>query len=251
MLVREAEVVLHDWYVETREYERHEARRGRRHAFETLDPRRTALVVVDMVPFFVEQNPYARGIVPNIQQLAVALRSAGGTVAWVLPSTEPPMPARAEFLGPTVAETYRASGGTGPLHERLWHEFEIDATDLVVEKSSAGAFFPGHCDLGERLVAIGIDTVLVAGTVANVCCESTARDASVLGYRVVMVADANAAMRDQDLNATLHTIYRSFGDVRPTGDLISLITARASNPACVAEEGRNDGGSAQIGALRL
>ena len=32
-----------------------------------------------------------------------------------------------------------------------------------------------------------------AGTVTNVCCESSARDASTLGYRVVMVADANAA----------------------------------------------------------
>lgn len=54
--------------------------------------------------------------------------------------------------------------------------------------------------------------------------ESTARDASAQGYRVVMVADANAAMRDQDLNATLHTIYRSFGDVRPTNELVDLLT---------------------------
>ncbi len=58
---------------------------------------------------------------------------------------------------------------------------------------------------------------------ANVCCEATARAASALGYRVIMVADANAAMRDEDLNATLHTIYRSFGDVRPTSELLELI----------------------------
>lgn len=56
--------------------------------------------------------------------------------------------------------------------------------------------------------------MLAAGTVANVCCESTARDASTQGYRVIMVADANAAVCDRDLNSTLHTIYRSFGDVR-------------------------------------
>ena len=66
---------------------------------------------------------------------------------------------------------------------------------------------------------------MITGTVAHVCCESTARDASVLDYRVIMVADANAAMRDQDLNATLHTIYRSFGDVRTTDELITLLTA--------------------------
>lgn len=68
-----------------------------------------------------------------------------------------------------------------------------------------------------------IDTVLIVGTVANVCCESPARDASTLGYRVIMVADANAAARDEDLNATLHTIYRSFGDVCPTSEVLGMI----------------------------
>jgi nicotinamidase-related amidase len=44
-----------------------------------------------------------------------------------------------------------------------------------------------------------------------------------LGFRVVMVADATAAARDEDHNATLHTIYRSFGDVRPTIEVLDLI----------------------------
>ncbi|WP_329242277.1 hypothetical protein OG417_43790 [Actinoallomurus sp. NBC_01490] len=41
-----------------------------------------------------------------------------------------------------------------------------------------------------------------------------------------MVADANAARRVQDHNATLYTVYRSFGDVRPTSDLLDMIQAR-------------------------
>lgn len=68
-----------------------------------------------------------------------------------------------------------------------------------------------------------MDTVLITGTVTNVCCESSARDASTLGYRVVMLADANAARRDEDHNATLHTIYRSFGDVRSAREVIELV----------------------------
>jgi hypothetical protein len=56
----------HDWRIEDREYRRHLERRGRRHAYQSITPRRTALVVVDMVPFFVEHGPYQRGIVPNI-----------------------------------------------------------------------------------------------------------------------------------------------------------------------------------------
>jgi len=180
-------------------------------------------VVVDMVPFFLTGNAYARGIVPNIARLATALRSAGGTVCWVLPSTAEPPPVSIEFFGPTVAELYRSSGGEGPLRERLWYEFDVHPGDLLVQKSSAGAFFPGRCDLHEQLHHAGIDTVLVVGTVANVCCESTARDASTQGYRVIMIADANAATRDRDLNSTLHTIYRSFGDVRPTAEVVEMI----------------------------
>jgi hypothetical protein len=38
-------------------------------------------------------------------------------------------------------------------------------------------------------------------------------------------ADANAARCDEDHNATLHTIYRSFGDVRPTTEVLQLIHA--------------------------
>lgn len=221
---REDHRVLHDWRIEQREYDRHEARRGRRHAFEVLDPHRTALVVVDMVPFFAD-IPYVRGIVPNIQRLATTVRATGGVVAWVLPGTGEPSPARIEFLGPTIAETYRASGGTGELRDRLLPELHIDPDDVLVEKSAAGAFFPGRCDLPTHLEQRGVDTIMVTGTVANVCCESTARGASVLGYRVIMVADANAAVRDQDLNATLHTIYRSFGDVRTTDELITLLAS--------------------------
>lgn len=215
--------MLHDWRIEAREYLRHESRRGRRFAFERVEPRRTALVVVDMVPFFLEENPFARGIVANIQALASVLRRHGGTVVWVLPATREPSAVMTEFFGAAVAATYAASAGHGSLRGRLWHEFVVEDDDLVVEKSSASAFFPGRCDLHSRLSAREVDTVLVTGTVANVCCESTARDASTIGYRVIMVADANAAMRDEDLNATLHTIYRSFGDVRPTSDVLTLI----------------------------
>ena len=66
---------------------------------------------------------------------------------------------------------------------------------------------------------------MVTGTVANVCCESTVREAAASAFRTVMVADANAAMTDADLNATLRTVYRSFGDVRTVSELVALLGA--------------------------
>lgn len=214
---------VHNWLIEDREYARHEQRRGRRHAYERVEPSRTAVVVIDMVHFFVAEMEYCRGIVPNISRIAEHLRNAGGTVAWVLPGPTRPAAVADEFFGPKVAEMYRRPGGEGPLSERLWHEFEVCDDDLLVEKTAASAFFPGRSPLPELLYGRGIDTVIITGAVTNVCCESSARDASTLGYRVIMVADGNAARRDQDHNATLHTIYRSFGDVRSTADVLALI----------------------------
>jgi nicotinamidase-related amidase len=219
-----ADTKLHAWHIEEREYRRQEERRGRRHAFETLTPARTALVVIDMVPFFVAESAYCRGIVPNINAIAGHLRKAGGLVAWVLPGSQQRHPELArEFYGPKIAELYRLSGGNGPLPDRLWPALAREDGDLLVEKPGPSAFLPGYSPLPDLLRTRGIDTVLITGTVTNVCCESSARDASATGFRVVMVADANAARRDQDHNATLHTIYRSFGDVRPTSELLDLI----------------------------
>lgn len=219
----------HEWWIAEREYARHEARRGRRFAYESLVPARTALVVVDMLPFFVADNPYCRGIVPNIARLADGLRAAGGTVAWVVPAPDEATPWAEEFYGPEVAERYRSSAGTGTPAERLWHEFAVHDGDLVVEKSAASAFFPGRCPLLDILRRRGVDTVLVAGTVTNVCCESSVRDAATLGFRVVLVADATAAPSDEIHNATLASVYRSFGDVRPAAEVLELLASGSAS----------------------
>jgi nicotinamidase-related amidase len=218
--------MLHDWKITEREYARQVSRRGRLHAFEALEPATTALAVIDMVPFFSQANPYCRGIIPNINILAKALRDAGGVVAWVLPSADEPFPDLAvEFYGAEVAETFRTSGGEGELPAKLSAGLDHRLDDVFVEKSAASAFFPGLCALPQILTARDVETVIVAGTVTNVCCESSARDARTLGFRVIMAADANAARTDAEHNASLHTIYRSFGDVRPTAEILDLIVA--------------------------
>ena len=221
----------HEWHIEEREYQRQEQRRGRRYAYESLNPARTALIVVDMVRFFAEENAYCRAIVPVIDGLASALRAAGGQVVWVLPAVTAPTPHMIEFFGEEMAATFAASGGDGdgdgdgePV-DRLADGMTPGAGDLIVEKTGFSAFFPGASPLPLLLAERSIDTVLITGTVTNVCCEASARDASALGFRVIMVADANAARRDQDHNATLYTIYRSYGDVRAAEEVVRLIGA--------------------------
>ena len=110
------------------------------------------------------------------------------------------------------------------MRDRLWPDLDHHDGDLTLEKSAASAFFPGRSPLPELLTQREVDTLVIAGAVTNVCVESTARDAATLGYRVVVAADATAAGTDAVHNASLHTIYRSFGDVRPTGEIVGLLT---------------------------
>jgi nicotinamidase-related amidase len=222
--------MVHDWSIAEREYERKTARRGRRHAYEKLNPATTALVVVDMVPFFTKESARCQAMIPTINSLATALRSAGGVVAWVLPSAADPHPEWSrEFFGEAVAELFRTSGGEGPLPQRLDDALAWFDGDLFAEKRSRSAFFPGYSALPEMLVARGVRTVVVVGTVTNVCCESSVRDAATLGYRVIMAADANATNSDAMHNATLHTVYRTFGDVRTSEEILGLIAAGKTN----------------------
>lgn len=219
------DVADHHWFVEERELARHETRRGRRHAFPHLEPSRTALLVVDIVPFFAEESPYVRGIVPRVNVLAGALRSAGGVVAWVVPGFAAPSAKDRELFGDEVAERYARSGGNGAPRSRLAPGLDVADGDLVAEKTARSAWTPGASDLPALLASRGIDTVVVTGTVTNVCVEDTVRGASAAGLRVILVADACAATRDEDHNATLHVVYRSYGDVRPTVEVLELISA--------------------------
>lgn len=216
---------VHSWAIPEREYARQEARRGRRHAYQSLDPAKTAVVVVDLVPFFYEGNATCFAITPNVRLLAEALREAGGVVAWVVPGDPGSTQWAREFRGEEVAEMFRRSGGTGPVEGRLGPGLKAHDGDMLLEKTATSALFPGSSTLDDQLRERGIETVIVTGTLTEVCVAGTARDAATLGYRTILVADATAGRDDESHNATLTTIYRTFGDVRSTDDVLGLVAA--------------------------
>jgi nicotinamidase-related amidase len=180
---------------------------------------------VDLVPFFYEANETCYAITPNVRLLAEALRDAGGAVAWIVPGDPGPTVWAREFLGEDVAQMFRSSGGAGPVERRLGPGLEARDGDLLVEKTATSALFPGSSSLHDQLRDRGIETVLVTGTLTEVCVAGTARDAATLRYRTILVADATAGRNDESHNATLTTIYRTFGDVRSTEDVLELVAA--------------------------
>ena len=192
---------------------------------------RTALVVVDLQNFFVAPGmpmtvPAAEAILPRVNRLATAVRAAGGVIAWVQMTADPDGPRWQSFyamrpvsLEATLTEMLRPGHPAHALHPDL----RTEPGDLFVQKSRFSAFLQGSSDLDGLLRGRGVDTVVVVGTLSNVCCESTARDAMMLDYRVLLVSDANAALDDVLASTTLVNIVTAFGEVPSTEQVLALL----------------------------
>lgn len=205
--------------------------RGRFHVIDKLVPEKTALLVVDMQNFFVEEGqalevPPARALAPNINRLADTMRSKGGTVVWIrMTLNDEDLETWSVFL-PFNGDRDRFKPVIeGEYGHQIWKELEVKPEDLIVNKRRFSAFIQGSSDLHERLQERGIDTLIIVGTLTNVCCESTGRDAMMLNYRVLMVADANATLTEEAHKAALMSIMFVFGDVQSTDDVIKLLDA--------------------------
>jgi ureidoacrylate peracid hydrolase len=209
--------------------------RGREHVFDTLDPARTALIVVDMQNGFMMKGvahalcEEAIEIVPNVNRLADAVRRTDGQVVWIQTAatqeTLESWSVNVEMNGPERTAHRLASLGPGTKGYELWAGLDVKLNDLKIQKTRFSAFIHGSSNLEAVLRARGIDTVIITGTVTNVCCESTARDAMMRNFRTIMVTDANAATSDELHNASLAAFYLKFGDIMPTDMVIASLTS--------------------------
>ena len=116
----------------------------------------------------------------------------------------------------------------GAFGHALWDGLDVRPEDLVVRKRRFGAFAPGASDLHEQLQMRGIDTLIITGTATNVCCESTARDAMMLNYKVFFIEDGNATFGDAENNATLSALAHTFCDVASTEHVLNLLANAAT-----------------------
>ena len=221
---------MHEVAIRKEIIERVLARRGRLHLFDRLDAKRTALLVIDMQNAFVAPGapievPGARDIVPGINRLAVELRQRGVPVIWVVHENSGDW---TNFFDVFVRPENRAraaqalSAGSEP--QKLWAELSVAPGDLKVAKNRYSALIAGASNLGTLLKQRGIDTLLIAGTKTNVCCECTARDAMMLDYKVVLLCDCTAALSDEEHLATLENVIQQFGDVMTADDALALLT---------------------------
>src|SRR5712671_4474319 len=219
-------------------------RRGRYHLFDRLDPPRTALVVIDMQDTFCAPGgpaevPASRGIVQPINLLTAELRSLGVPVIWILHANERVGGGSdwERFFNHIVADEVREKTleSLAAARQRVWSALVTDPADRTVLKNRYSALIPGASPLERLLRGMQVDTILVAGTKTNVCCESTARDAMMLDFKVVVVEDCCAALSDEEHRSSLENIIQQFGDVMTADEVLArlrhLENERAPPPA--------------------
>lgn len=212
------------------------ARRGRVHWFDSLDPAKTAVVVIDMQNTFCAPGgpaevPTSRGITANIDRLNHAARARGMPVIWVLHANTH-WQGRSDwelFFNNVVADEVKARTieSLAANRQDVWSELHTEAHDLIVMKNRYSALIQGSSTLERQLRNLGIDTLLIAGTKTNVCCEATGRDAMMLDFRTVIVSDACAALSDDEHRATLETFIQQFGDVLTVDEVVERLDRKA------------------------
>jgi nicotinamidase-related amidase len=202
--------------------------------FTALDPGRTALVNIDMQSVFLAEgqiygNPHARDIVGAVNALSAAMRAAGAPVIWTRnthtfdgPCAPPAW--QYDLAQPGVAEGVAALQAGAPGHG-LYPEMQVGPGDIVLDKYRYGALSCPAGALGRTLAALEAEMVVITGTLTNCCCESTAREANMAGYKVIVVADATATVTDAEHNAALLNLRLNFADVRRTREVLAMIAA--------------------------
>jgi ureidoacrylate peracid hydrolase len=186
-----------------------------------LDPRRTAVVVIDMEnEFCVEGGAmvlegYERLIAP---QLAVinAARQADVPVVFVCDQHRPNLRRDREFL----KRIPHCTEGTWAV--KVVDALEPRPDDIYVVKRRYSGFFSTDLDL--TLKDIEVDSIIVMGVVTNICVRSTVHDGFFLGYRVFVPEDCVAATTSREQASSLYDIATHFGWVSDSKTLVRALT---------------------------
>jgi len=183
-----------------------------------LDPKKTALVLIDLQNAIVGMNsvPHtAAQVVENSKKLADAFRVHGAPVVYVrvdlndfmeLPVDQPhnrgdkPLPAAASEIAPSAG---------------------FQHGDILVTKRHWGAF--AGTDLEQQLKSRGIDTVVLTGISTNAGVESTARQGTGLGFAFVLVEDACSSQNAGHHRFAFENIFPRLTRVRTTDEVLTSL----------------------------
>ncbi len=183
-----------------------------------VSPQTTTLIVVDMQNDFVKEGGAlvvnsALETVPAIQRLLTLARTHRMAIFYTQDTHDPGDP---EF--PIWGEhVLRGSRGW-----QIIAELTPKAGERVLQKLRYDAFFGTSLDHELRLKRI--DTVIICGTVANICVLHTAGSAALRGYQLILPIDAISAIVDFDLQAAIRQVSFLYRGTITTSEALTVET---------------------------
>jgi ureidoacrylate peracid hydrolase len=210
-----------------------------------INPRETALVVVDMQNAYASAGGYldlagfdiegAAAVIDRIALAVEAARAAGVTVVffqngWDRDYVEAGGPGSPNWWKSNALKTMRERPelqGTllakGGWDYALVDKLTPQAGDIVIEKPRYSAFY--NTALDSTLRARGVKTLAFCGIATNVCVESTLRDGFFLEYFGVLLEDATHQAGPAFLQeASVYNVEKFFGWVSNTADFCGTIS---------------------------
>jgi ureidoacrylate peracid hydrolase len=195
-----------------------------------IDPKRTALLNVDLQNVFVEGYPVSAPdglkVVARVNRLIKTCRAHDMMIVHTAHVTRPDgsnVGVMGEII-PPVREGMIAQGGhAAALHPTL----DVQPSDIRIDKPRFGAFHA--TDLELILRSHGIDTLLISGIATNVCAETTAREANARDFGVLFLSDGTATFDmngvpgEQLQRATCATLGFAFAEIVTVDQVIARI----------------------------
>jgi ureidoacrylate peracid hydrolase len=182
-----------------------------------LDPKRTAVIVVDMVNEFFEPGGKmvlegGKVLYAPVNALLDAAHKANIPVFYTNQWLRPDDSLFKKRIPHCLIDTWGA---------QIVDALHRSPDDIVVLKRRYSAFF--RTDLDLYLRERKIETVIVTGVVTNICVRSTVHDAFFLGYEVVVPVECVAATNPQAQETSLYDIETHYGTVAHLGQVLSLL----------------------------
>lgn len=190
-----------------------------------VDPKRTALLVMDYQAGILGSLPDADALLSRAATAISVVRAHGGQIGYVRVAFDD-----ADFdaapatsgMAARMAERGRAFHADSPattIHDQIAPE----PGDIVVRKTRVGAF--STTDLHERLRHRDIDTLILAGISTSGVVLSTVRDAYDRDYQVFVLSDASADPRADVHEFLIQRIFPRQARVIAIADLNGLLSA--------------------------
>ena len=215
----------------------------------SLDPRKVALLIIDVQRYFVSpDHPFAQAfeklvpgattgyfqrvnstVLPNIKRLQDYFRSRKSPIIYTGTGTGT---GDGQDLALWLKDFDQL--GLAVLGERIWppisdSSWQIDDTikplqgELVINKTSSGPLNSTRLD--QTLHNLGIESLIVTGLTTDVCVSQTARETADRGFQVIVAEDACTTLSEEMHRGALQCFQIAFGRVRKTDEILALLTS--------------------------